>query len=232
MEAVRVRPSGPLSGTIKVSGATKNSGLKQLARGDAVAARASFNAVYGQIPGELAPKLALALACEESGEADLAETLYLICARTDANYTAPAAFGLSRIRVTRGDSAGAMQAMDLVPATSRLFVAARRQRAALLLGMGPGLDTLSQALDSVRTVTIEPRDRAELSVDVFQAALEGVRRHGARPEVRIGGYPAAEPALRDGLERAYRDLAALTDDREERVRLVDAANVTRRWTLR
>ena len=31
MEAVRVRPSGPLSGTVKVSGATKNSGLKQLA---------------------------------------------------------------------------------------------------------------------------------------------------------------------------------------------------------
>jgi len=31
MEAVRVRPSGPLTGTIKVSGATKNSGLKQLA---------------------------------------------------------------------------------------------------------------------------------------------------------------------------------------------------------
>jgi UDP-N-acetylglucosamine 1-carboxyvinyltransferase len=31
MEAVRVRPAGPLSGTVKVSGATKNSGLKQLA---------------------------------------------------------------------------------------------------------------------------------------------------------------------------------------------------------
>ena len=31
MDAVRVRPGGPLSGTIKVSGATKNSGLKQLA---------------------------------------------------------------------------------------------------------------------------------------------------------------------------------------------------------
>lgn len=31
MNAVRVRPSGPLYGTIKVSGATKNSGLKQLA---------------------------------------------------------------------------------------------------------------------------------------------------------------------------------------------------------
>ncbi len=31
MDAVRVRPGGPLSGTITVSGATKNSGLKQLA---------------------------------------------------------------------------------------------------------------------------------------------------------------------------------------------------------
>ncbi len=57
-----------------------------------------FNAVYGQVPGELAPKLALALACELSGEHDVAEALYLVCARTDANYTAPAAFGLARIR--------------------------------------------------------------------------------------------------------------------------------------
>jgi UDP-N-acetylglucosamine 1-carboxyvinyltransferase len=31
MTAVRVRPAGPLAGTVKVSGATKNSGLKQLA---------------------------------------------------------------------------------------------------------------------------------------------------------------------------------------------------------
>ncbi|MGZ6929351.1 MAG: UDP-N-acetylglucosamine 1-carboxyvinyltransferase [Acidimicrobiia bacterium] len=31
MDAVRVRPGGPLHGTVKVSGATKNSGLKQLA---------------------------------------------------------------------------------------------------------------------------------------------------------------------------------------------------------
>ncbi len=31
MSAVRVRPAGPLAGTVKVSGATKNSGLKQLA---------------------------------------------------------------------------------------------------------------------------------------------------------------------------------------------------------
>ena len=72
-------------------------------RGSRSAARASFNAVYGQVPGELAPKLALATACELSGEPDIAESLYVICARSDANYTAPAAFGLARIRSARGD---------------------------------------------------------------------------------------------------------------------------------
>ncbi|HMO10654.1 MAG TPA: tetratricopeptide repeat protein, partial [Actinotalea sp.] len=77
-------------------------GLAALAGGDAHAARAAFNAVYGQVPGELAPKLALALACERTGELDIAEGLYGVCARTDAAYVAPAAFALARIRASRG----------------------------------------------------------------------------------------------------------------------------------
>jgi serine/threonine-protein kinase PknG len=50
--------------------------------------------------------------------------------------------------------------------------------------------------------------------------------------MEIGGVPAQENALRDGLEAAYRQLASMSDEREERVRLVDAANQVRRWTLR
>ena len=48
------------------------SGLALLARDDFRGAQAAFNAVYGQVPGELAPKLALALACERGGEGALA----------------------------------------------------------------------------------------------------------------------------------------------------------------
>ena len=55
------------------------SGLLALQRG-LTAAQSAFNAVYGQVPGELAPKLALALACELGGEPDLAERLYRTCA--------------------------------------------------------------------------------------------------------------------------------------------------------
>ncbi len=103
------------------------SGLASLATDDAAGAQAAFNAVYGQVPGELAPKLALALACETSGELDVAESLYATCARTDANYIAPAAFGLARIRATRGDLDGELAALDLVPPTSRAFPSARRR---------------------------------------------------------------------------------------------------------
>ena len=45
------------------------SGLAALDAGDFGAAQSAFNAVYGQVPGELAAKLALALACEHGGEA-------------------------------------------------------------------------------------------------------------------------------------------------------------------
>jgi len=208
------------------------SGLSALDLADAAAARASFNAVYGQVPGELAPKLALALACEHSGEPDVAESLYLACARTDANYTAPAAFGLARIRLGRGDVDGAITALDLVPSTSRAFVEARRQRAGLLAGAGRGLPALAEALDSVASVTIEPLDRARLEVNVLGEALDQVIAHGPEQKLRIGGVPAQEGPLRDAVEAAYRRLATMEKNGDERVRLVDAANAVRRWTLR
>lgn len=212
-------------------------GLAALARDDAAAAQAAFNAVYGQVPGELAPKLALALACENGGQPDVAESLYLTCLRTDANYTAPAAFGLARIRAARhgggqGDLSQAIAALDMVPSTSRSFVAARRQRATLLIESNGGLDALSAALDSVATITLDPRDRAGLRVEVLTAALADVSSTGPRPSVQVGGVSADSPALRDGLERAYRDLAGLTEQRDEKIRLVDEANKVRRWTWR
>jgi serine/threonine-protein kinase PknG len=206
-------------------------GLQFLASGDAPGARSAFNAVYGQVPGELAPKLALALSCELSGEADVAEALYQVCARTDANYTAPAAFGLTRIRTARGDLDGALTALDLVPSTSRAYVEARRQRAGLLAASGRGLPALADAMGSIDRVPIDPLDRARLRANVLEAALRHVVAKGPT-EMEIGGVPAQENALRDGLEAAYRQLASMSDEREERVRLVDAANQVRRWTLR
>ena len=92
-------------------------------------AQSSFNAVYGQVPGELAPKLALALACELGGELDIAENLYRICASTDATYVTPAAFGLARVRAARDDLPGSLAALELVPSTSRGYPESQRLKA-------------------------------------------------------------------------------------------------------
>ena len=205
-------------------------GLAQLSTGDPVSARASFNAVYGQVPGELAPKLALATACERSDEPDIAESLYVICARSDANYTAPAAFGLARIRSARGDLPGALAALDLVTATRSSYVDARMMRARLLATSSGDVSALSQALVSVQSVVLPPRQHAQLKVDVLGSALDVVVEHGPVKSVSFDGVPAHEPELRDALEGALTQLASLTEDTDERIALVDRAHTVRRWT--
>jgi len=204
--------------------------LRRLATDDPISARASFNAVYGQVPGELAPKLALATACERSDEAEIAESLYVICARSDANYTAPAAFGLARIRSARGDLAGALHALDLVTSTRSSYVDARMMRARLLARSTGDVRALSQALESVQTVVLPPMQHAELKVDVLGSALDAVLASGPDRNVSLGGVPAHEPELRDALEGALRQLATLTEDHDERIALVDRAQKIRRWT--
>ena len=207
------------------------SGLAALAREDAPAAQSAFNAVYGQVPGELAAKLALALACEASDELDVAESLYTTCARTDAGYIAASAFGLARIRSRRGDMDGAVQALDLVPPTSRAFTLARRKRAGLLAASGRGLPALAEAMSSIDSLTIDAADRATLFITVLDAALLEVQDKGSRPDILIAGLPAAEPSLRSGLEAAYRELASHARTREDRVQLVDRANSVRAWSM-
>ncbi len=149
-------------------------------------AAAAFNAVYKQVPGELAPKLALALACEKGDRAQVAAGFYNTCAETDAAYVAPSAFGMARIRADIGDTDGAVAALDLVPPTSRGYGESRQLRAEVLLrGAGDDLMRLGAAMTSVDGAGMEPYDRAKLSARILGHALEVVTRKGPGT-VRIG----------------------------------------------
>jgi serine/threonine-protein kinase PknG len=207
------------------------SGIAALARGDAPAGTTAFNTVLGQVPGELAPKLALAVACERCGERPLAQSLYRTCTIIDANYTAPAAFGLARTYLADDDVTSALAALDLVGQTSGAYVVARRTRAEVLANSGLGLNALSDAAASVENVPIDPRDRQQLAVKVLTAAIGEVQRTGPDARTRVAGVPATLRDLQLGAEQAYRALAALTPDRTERVRLVDEANSVRPRSL-
>jgi serine/threonine-protein kinase PknG len=214
-------------------------GLAALRDDDPETAKEAFNAVYGQVPGELAPKLALALACETGGEPGVAEALYLTCLRTDAHYAAAAAFGLARVRegaYLRGEGPleDAVAALDLVPATSRSFVLARQRRARLLIEHGEGMDRLDDALRGVAGVTLAPADAVRLRIEALTVALATVVDDGGAggngTAGTVGGVPAQERPLREALDTALRTLVTLTDEREERVRLIDTARAVRPWT--
>jgi len=69
-------------------------GIAHFRRGQPRDAAAHFDHVYSEHPGELAPKLALALAAEAAGEIDYATDLYNVVSVTDTNFTT-AAFGLA-----------------------------------------------------------------------------------------------------------------------------------------
>ncbi|MGB4808263.1 MAG: tetratricopeptide repeat protein, partial [Candidatus Phosphoribacter baldrii] len=208
-------------------------GLAALARRDNAAAQAAFNAVYGQVPGELAPKLGLAFACEVSGEGPIADSLYAVCARTDGNYTPVGAFGMARVRQATGNVTGAVDALDLIPTSSRAYAPARQQRGRLLAESGQGLPALTEALRSVDGVPIDPTDKAQLKVAVLERALAWVSspQGGPNKGVTLAGHPATVSGVRQGLEAAYRQLAAVTPDEGERVALIDRANAVRPWSV-
>ncbi len=99
-------------------------------------------------------------------------------------------------------------------------------------GPAAGSRALAEALASVESVAIPPRERVSLSIDVLSSALEEVTAAPTKQvgTVRIGGVEPKEPPLRDALEGAYREMATLTEDKIARIDLVDQANAVRRWT--
>lgn len=205
-------------------------GLDALAREAADAAQGYFGAVRDQVPGEIAPRLALALAAELAGQAGLAEREYLTCLRTDAEYVAPAAFGIARARVARGDVNGAITVLDTVPPSSRAHPQARWVRAGLMNQRGT-LTDLADAIGDVGGVTLDPRQRLAFDIGVYDRALRHVVTNGDAARIRIGDVPATSLALRSALERSYRELAELTPESSERFALVDRANAVRPWSL-
>ncbi len=206
-------------------------GLAALERGDFTGAQASFNAVYGQVPGELAPKLALAHACEKAGDDDVAENLYVACARTDATYVPMAAFGLARIRAGRGSIDGAIAAYKLVPIESSAYRTARAALAELLTRSHRSLDDLTEALGALDNAAVSPARRAAITTQIYREALAAVRKSGPQPTTHLGGHRATEPGLRVGLEKSLRELARNTPALPERVALVDEANTVRPWSI-
>ncbi|MGZ4321471.1 MAG: tetratricopeptide repeat protein [Solirubrobacteraceae bacterium] len=210
-------------------------GIAALAEAHPDQARASFERVYHAVPGELAPKLALGLACEfgrvPGSDMAAAGRWYEIVARTDPSITS-ASFGLARCRLQAGDRAGALAAYELVPDTSSGYIDAQTARIRCLSRDGegePGLEELLAAGSALEALPVEGEQRERLTADLLESALRMTLSGRASDdgEVRLLGLPLVERDVRLALEHSYRELARHAPSRAERIALVDDANRVR-----
>ena len=191
-----------------------------------------FDAVYAELPGELAPKLALALAAEAAGEASRAARLYDIVSRTDPGFVT-ATFGLARCLAAGGRREEAAAAYGRVPAASRFHTRAQVFLARAWLGNGaatePGVAELERASRAIEALTLDALEKHRFAAEIQGRALELMEAHALpdAPTVRVLGQPLVNASLRAGIEKALRGMAHLVTDRAEKIRLVDLANQVR-----
>ncbi|MBM7774359.1 serine/threonine-protein kinase PknG [Actinokineospora baliensis] len=201
-------------------------GLLSLAKAETTAAR-FFEEVYQSLPGEMAPKLALAYCAERQGNREEATRLYLAVWRRDHS-VASAAFGLVRTRLAKGDRAGAVELLDEVPAESRHYDAARVAAVRVLSGLlanraRPTDIDLHAATTRLDGLYLDGGSRAGESRTRLDTVIQ---------EARFG-CAADEPDrdLRERLELCYRALAQQATDRNDHSDLVDLSHQCRPFTL-
>jgi serine/threonine-protein kinase PknG len=206
-------------------------------------AQTTFDRVYFDLPGELAPKLALAIAAEQAQNYTLATKMYELVKQTDPNYPT-AAFGLARCRLMQGDRNAAVEALQQVPPTSNLYTRAKveitrilvdRQLPVAINTTKPSLPTLAElqsATQAVESLTLEGIERYRLDRQILETALTLLTSKAitAQDNLKILGQPLQEIKLRQGLEKVLRSMAHLSTG-TEKINLVDEANKVRQQTL-
>jgi serine/threonine-protein kinase PknG len=203
-------------------------GVRALQAGDAAAARAAFERCMSEGPGELAPKLAAAIAAEKASDHAGAARLYDIVSMVDPAYVGATA-GLARCRLHAGDVTRALEAYERVPRSHQAHEAAQVSAARTLIAT----HRFTEAAQRLDRLALDDRERAQLDVELLEAALNGIRSGKVKPNpnVRINGLTLQDRSLRRGLEAAYRRLAQLTPDELDRFRLVDRANAVRPFSF-
>ena len=187
-----------------------------------------FTEVLDTLPGELAPKLALAATAELSRSAG-EDTFYTTVWNTD-NGVISAGFGLARAQSADGRRQAAVHTLDQVPPTSRHFTTARLTSAVTLLSGRSGSEVTEQQIrDAARRVEALPDTEPrvlQIRALVLGTAMDWLADNTASTN-HILGFPFTEHGLRLGVEASLRGLARVAPTQAHRYALVDLANSVR-----
>jgi serine/threonine-protein kinase PknG len=211
-------------------------GLLSLAAGQVADAWHAFAAVRDLVPGEPAPKLALAMCAEQLGHPALARHYYQTVWRTGHEFVG-AAFGVARSYAGEPGSAGiedAIGTLESIPESLRYHEVARVKALQLRLER-PGVDEkgLREAALLLSGLGLEGEQDTRLRIEVWQAALGWLTGGGkVRSTELLLGVGCTPTAIGFALERAYLKLRRYAPGHRERTPLVKSAHAARprtRW---
>jgi serine/threonine-protein kinase PknG len=191
-----------------------------------------FSEVLDTLPGELAPKLALAATAELAGGAleEAPERMFYNTVWSTDNGVISAGFGLARAQSAQGDRDAAVRTLDEVPATSRHFTTARLTSAVTLLsGRSMSEITEQQIRNAARRVEALPDTEPrvlQIRALVLGTAMDWLADNTANTN-HILGFPFTEHGLQLGVEASLRSLARVAPTQAHRYALVDLANSVR-----
>ena len=202
--------------------------VSQMLTADYDSATKHFTEVLDTLPGELAPKLALAATAELAGNAD-ERKFYNTVWCTD-NGVISAGFGLARASRPRVTGTRAVRTLDQVPATSRHFTTARLTSAVTLLS-GRSMNEITERhiRDAARRVEALPDSEPrvlQIRALVLGTAMDWLADNTASTN-HILGFPFTEHGLQLGVEASLRGLARVAPTQAHRYALVDLANSVR-----
>ncbi|MGV0713991.1 serine/threonine-protein kinase PknG [Mycolicibacterium sp. XJ662] len=202
---------------------------------DYVAATKHFTEVLDTLPGELAPKLALAATAELAGSniEESAERKFYNTVWSTDNGIISAAFGLARAQAAAGDRDAAVKTLDQVPAMSRHFTTARLTSAVTLLS-GRSMSEITEQHIRNAARRVEALPDTEPRVLQIRALVLGTAMdwladnadHTASTN-HILGFPFTQHGLQLGVEASLRALARAAPTQAHRYALVDLANSVR-----
>ena len=202
--------------------------VSEMLTADYDSATKHFTEVLDTVPGELAPKLALAATAELAGNAD-ERKFYNTVWSTD-NGVISAGFGLARAQSAGGERDAAVKTLDQVPATSRHFTTARLTSAVTLLsGRSMSEITERHIRDAARRVEALPDTEPrvlQIRALVLGTAMDWLADNTASTN-HILGFPFTEHGLQLGVEASLRGLARVAPTQAHRYALVDLANSVR-----
>lgn len=202
--------------------------VSELLTADYDSATKHFTEVLDTLPGELAPKLALAATAELAGTAD-ERKFYNTVWSTDHGVIS-AGFGLARAESAAGERDDAVRTLDEVPATSRHFTTARLTSAVTLLSGRSSSEVTEQHIrNAARRVEALPDTEPrvlQIRALVLGTAMDWLADNTASTN-HILGFPFTEHGLQLGVEASLRNLARVAPTQAHRYALVDLANSVR-----